>query len=257
MFMPLMVELRRALVFGGERGEGLQKTEKLALFADELLVVPESLPAPAWIDFPAGPIRHGGEALAFAAGRRVAVHPRPAGRRGLGRLLAGVDFVCSDLADAGLNRHIAAQCRRRGIRCNVIDNKELSDVWFMSLIDEPGLLAGLSSRGECAYASKAARLALRPAVARQGRIGRIYSQARAAYLAARGGGESAIGAAGRPGGAPAGAKSALAMLEGLDARPDFAAALAAGDWDGALALALAHAAACAGAAEAPNHETAP
>ena len=28
--MPLMVDIRNAVVFGGERGEGLQKAEKIA-----------------------------------------------------------------------------------------------------------------------------------------------------------------------------------------------------------------------------------
>ena len=42
VYMPLMIDLRKVVVLGGERGEGLQKVPKFAVFTDRLIVVPEA-----------------------------------------------------------------------------------------------------------------------------------------------------------------------------------------------------------------------
>ena len=222
MHMPLMVNLRRVVVFGGERGEGLQKSEKLALYADAVLIVPESRPAAPYIEFPAGPVRFVAEKLAFKQTVQVPLAKQAATRWNIGRHLRGADFVCSDLADRKLNEQISRLCARRGIRCNIIDTKDLGDTWFMSLIDVPGLLTGISSRGECAYAARAAREDLHETLEHQGRISQILSRARAAYLAT-------------PGAKPA--KGALRMLENLNRHPDFRRLCTHNGWDQAAAFA--------------------
>jgi len=178
MYMPFMLKLSHVVVFGGERGEGLQKTEKLALYADSVTVVPESACNLQSMVFPAGPIKHGSEKLSFLKETHVRVAQQSASRWNIGRFLRGADFVCSDLSSRKLNEQIARLCRKRGIRCNIIDTKDLCDTWFMSMIDTEGLLAAFSSHGNCAYASKTARESLLPAVETQGQISLILTKAR-------------------------------------------------------------------------------
>jgi len=162
------------------------------------------------------------EKLAFKQTVRVPLAKQAASRWNIGRYLRGADFVCSDLADRTLNERISHLCAKRGIRCNIIDTKDLGDTWFMSLIDVPGLLTGISSRGECAYAARAAREDLHEDLAQQGRISQILSRARAAYLAT-------------PGAKPA--KGALTMLESLHHNPDFRKLCADSGWDQASVFA--------------------
>lgn len=237
MHMPLMMRLQNVVVFGGERGEGLQKTEKLALYADSVLVVPEQAGGEYCIEFPAGPVQHVAEKLTFSKSVTVCVAPRSASRWNIGHYLHGADFVCSDLADRRLNELIWKLCQKRGIRCNIIDTKDLGDVWFMSLVDVPGLLVGISSRGECAYASRAAREDLHEVLENQGRISLVLSQARKAFLEARR--DVAARGAGSIGSTPP--KGALAMLEALNHHPEFQAGCKTGDWEATLGFALAFA----------------
>lgn len=180
-YMPFMIGIRRALVFAGERGEGLQKAEKLALYAGEVVVVSESDPATwtaesaggRWRDkqtgssakhivFGPGPTRFVDETLAFAREVEAEVLPHAAAyytgsRRRLRNLLAGFDFICSDLSDEAANLAVHAEATRLGIRHTVIDTKQLSDTWFMSLIDAGSLVAGISSRGGAAFYTRKLR----------------------------------------------------------------------------------------------------
>ncbi len=160
MYMPLMIDVRRAVVFGGERGEGLQKTEKLSVYADELLVVPESVFPAEFILLAAGRLPHVGEELSLGTERRVPVAAEAAAAGNAGRFIEGATFVVSDLRDRSLNETISGLCRARGILCNVIDTKDLCSTWFMSLIDTPHLLAGISSKGGCAYYARQTRIEL-------------------------------------------------------------------------------------------------
>jgi siroheme synthase (precorrin-2 oxidase/ferrochelatase) len=148
--MPLMVDLKRVTVFGGERGEGLQKTQKLASFADELLVVAEGQWPLASIDLPAGPQSELKENLPLAAPRSVPVHPRRAADLDaveLESLVAGRTWVVSDLADRTLNQRIKAACDRLGVLCTVVDTKDLCSAWFMGLVRTDHLTVALSTSG--------------------------------------------------------------------------------------------------------------
>lgn len=163
--MPLNIDIRKALIFAGERGEGLQKTHKLARYADEILVIPEG-EAPAEIFVTAGLSPELNEKLVLREERRVPVHPFRAAEADLEALLIpgpGV-FVVSDLADRRLNERISELCRARGILCNIIDTKDLCTVWFMSLIDTPHLSVALSSKGGAAFYSARLREELQPLV---------------------------------------------------------------------------------------------
>jgi len=149
--MPLMVDIRRAVVFAGERGEGLQKTQKLALFADELLVVSEALPQASEIILPAGKLSEVNENLLLKAERRVPIHPVRAAEADLNALIAGATFVTSDLADRSLNERIAGVAKDHHVLCNIIDTKDLCDTWFMSLIETDHLMAGLSTKARATF----------------------------------------------------------------------------------------------------------
>ena len=167
MYMPLMVNIRRAVVFGGERGEGLQKTQKLALFADELLVVPEAPVATSTLVFPAGKLSELKEKLELPQQREVPVHPVVAAKCDLDAVIRGATFLVSDLLDEHLNQQIAQAGERAGVLVNVIDTKPLCNTWFMSLIETPHLLAGLSTKGHAAFFSARLRKKLEPWFARQ------------------------------------------------------------------------------------------
>ena len=150
MYMPLMVDLKRVTVFGGERGEGLQKTQKLASFADELLVVSEGPVVRASIDLPAGPQSELRENLPLRAPRSVPVHPRRAADltdADLATLVTGRSFVVSDLEDRSVNQRIKATCDRLGVLCTVVDTKDLCSAWFMGLIRTDHLTVALSTSG--------------------------------------------------------------------------------------------------------------
>lgn len=148
--MPLMVDLKRVTVFGGERGEGLQKTQKLALFAEELLVVPEARGQGASIDLPAGPQSELKENLGLLEPRSVPVFPVSAGDLdddALGLLIRGRNFVVSDLVDRRVNERIKARADAEGVLCTVVDTKDLCSAWFMSLIRTDHLTVAMSSAG--------------------------------------------------------------------------------------------------------------
>ena len=162
MYMPLMVNIQRAVVFAGERGEGLQKTQKLAVFADELLVVAEALPTSLEIIVPAGRPSEVNENLVLKAERRVPVHSLPAAEADLDALIAGATFVTSDLTDRALNERISAAAKRHHVLCNVIDTLDLCDTWFMSLIETDHLIAGLSTKAKATYYVTRLRQELEP-----------------------------------------------------------------------------------------------
>jgi len=152
--MPLSIDIKKALIFGGERGEGLQKTQKLALFADEILVIPEG-EAPGEILVERGYPSELKEKLYLDQDRVVPVHSQRADAVELEALLQpgpGV-FVVSDLTSRVRNEEISRLCQERGILCNIIDTKDLCTVWFMSLIQTPHLSVALSTRGGAAYYS--------------------------------------------------------------------------------------------------------
>jgi len=151
LYMPLMVDIKRAVVFAGERGEGLQKTQKLALFADELLVVSEAPPSSPEIVIPPGKPSEVNENLVLKAERRVPVHPVRAADADLDALVAGATFVTSDLADRALNERIVAVAQKHHVLCNIIDTRDLCDTWFMSLIETDHLIAGLSTKAKATY----------------------------------------------------------------------------------------------------------
>jgi len=173
--MPLMVNLRRAVVFGGERGEGLQKAQKLACFADELVVVSESPPTADYLVFPAGKPAEVNENLFLKVERRVPVHPQRAAEADLDALIAGATLVTSDLADRGLNERIAVTAHRHHVLCNIIDKKDLCDTWFMSLIETDHLIAGLSTKATATYYVTQLRRTLEPKF--------IHWEKQAAFLA--------------------------------------------------------------------------
>ena len=162
MYMPLMVDIKRAVVFAGERGEGLQKTQKLALFADELLVVSEAVLASSEIVIPAGKPSEVNENLILKTERRVPVHPTRAAEADLDALIAGASFVTSDLADRALNERIAGVAKKHHVLCNIIDTRDLCDTWFMSLIETDHLIAGLSSKAKATYYVTKLRSELEP-----------------------------------------------------------------------------------------------
>ncbi len=162
MYMPLMVDIKKAVVFAGERGEGLQKTQKLALFADELLVVSEAVPTAAEIVLPPGQPSEVAEKLLLKTERRVPVHPVRATDADLDALVAGATFVTSDLADRALNERIVAAAHKHHVLCNIIDTRDLCDTWFMSLIETDHLIAGLSTKAQATYYATRLRKELEP-----------------------------------------------------------------------------------------------
>ena len=99
MYMPLNVDIKRCVVFGGEREEGLQKTEKMAVFADDLLIVPETRDAPDQIHLEAGPLQRVPESLSLSEPRVVPVAPEPARADNVADYVEGATFVTSDLED--------------------------------------------------------------------------------------------------------------------------------------------------------------
>ena len=151
MYMPLMVDVRRAVVFGGERGEGLQKTQKLALYADELLVVPERPVEASEMTFPAGRLSEVNENLSLAAPRTVPIHPVEASRADLDQVIRGATFVTSDLEDRALNEAIVEVAHRHHVLCNIIDTKDLCNTWFMSLVESPHLMGGWSTKATATF----------------------------------------------------------------------------------------------------------
>ncbi len=167
MYMPLMVNIRRAVIFGGERGEGLQKTQKLALFAEELFIVPETTGVSSPLVLPPGKLSLVKEKLYLPQAREIPVHPIPAEDCDLDEVIRGATFVVSDLVDEQLNRRIFEAGERSGVLVNVIDTKPLCNTWFMSLIETPHLLAGLSTKGQAAFFSARLRKKLEPLFSRQ------------------------------------------------------------------------------------------
>jgi len=160
--MPLMVDIKKAVVFAGERGEGLQKTQKLAVFADELLVVAETLPSSLEIVIPAGKPSEVNENLVLKTERRVPVHSVAAAEADLDALIAPATFVTSDLVDRALNERIAATAKKHHVLCNIIDTRDLCDTWFMSLIETDHLILGLSSKAKATYYVTRLRRQLEP-----------------------------------------------------------------------------------------------
>lgn len=72
-------------------------------------------------------------------------------------LLAGADFVIAATDDRALNARVAADCRKRGIPVNCVDEKELCDFYFPALITAGDVTIGISTGG----ASPALAAALR------------------------------------------------------------------------------------------------
>lgn len=178
MYMPFMINVQRAVVFGGEREEGLQKTEKMAMFTDELLVVPETDDAPDTIELDAGPLQRVPESLSLDEPRSVPVASEPAESGNLAEYVGNATFVTSDLEDEALNKELYELCRERNVLCNVIDVKEQCDTWFMSVIDVPNMIAGISTKGGCAFYSQRTRLELEKEFQERSEASRVFTEMR-------------------------------------------------------------------------------
>ena len=196
MYMPFMIGLNRVLVFAGERGEGLQKSEKLALFADEVYVIPEIHPreiikdeAPYDKDtqsfvFKPGPVRWVKEKLIFKKEVLAKVHPVSANTLAKNffkfrKLIKSANYICSDLSDRKLNERIHKICTKLRIRHTIVDTKDLSDTWFMSIIDAGSLLTAISTRGGVAYFARKTREELESLIQERGEMAQILADFRA------------------------------------------------------------------------------
>lgn len=196
-YLPFMLGLQNVLVLGGERGEGLQKTEKLSLYAKQVTVVPENDQS-SWaktapeaplhgqdLIFPPGPVRWVAEKLWFTTERRARIAPHSAAWYcarpwRLKRFLKTFDFVCSDLVNRRENELIHRVCSSLHIRHTVVDTKDLSDTWFMGLVDAGPVLAGISSRGNCAFYSKKLREELELDFSQRAPLAKALAELRAA-----------------------------------------------------------------------------
>ncbi|MFB6347038.1 MAG: bifunctional precorrin-2 dehydrogenase/sirohydrochlorin ferrochelatase [bacterium] len=178
MYMPFMVDVERAVVFGGERDEGLQKTEKMAVFADELLVVPETDDAPSEITLEAGPLERVPESLSLEESRTIPVADEPASQDNIPGYVEGATFVTSDLEDESLNTRIEEAAGERNILCNIIDVKEKCDTWFVSVIDTPNMIAGISTKGGCAFYSQRTRIELEEEFETRSRVSKLFTELR-------------------------------------------------------------------------------
>lgn len=177
MYMPLMIDIKKAVVFGGERGEGLQKIQKLAVYADELLCVPEA-PTASPIVLEAGVQPLTEPTMILPARRLVPVAPEPASLANFATYCQGATFVSSDLLDRTLNEAIAAWCQEHGVLCNIIDTKDLCNTWFMSLIRHDHLQVAISSQGGCAFYSAQTRRELEPKLAWRNEVSRLLTALR-------------------------------------------------------------------------------
>ncbi|MBD3420413.1 MAG: hypothetical protein GF398_09880 [Chitinivibrionales bacterium] len=178
MYIPLMIDLKKAVIFGGERGEGLQKTEKLAAFADEILVVPESNYAAEFIELKSGLQPHVYEKIELQHDRAIPVANFVASYENIATYVYGATLVVSDLNDRQINEAIFRCCVENNIPCNVIDTKELCTAWQMSLIDTPNMMAGISSKGTCAFYTKQTRIELQKEFDHRSKIAEILTELR-------------------------------------------------------------------------------
>lgn len=160
MFMPVIVDIKKAVVFGSDRPEGRQKTEKLSLFADELILVPTHSVDYSSLCIPSGKLQNCAENLVLPNERNIPVISK--GWIGLSEqeiddLISSATYVVSDLSDQSANRLIHRKCLDQGILCTVIDNKEFSNTYFASLIHKPPLTVSLSTSGSCAFYARKCR----------------------------------------------------------------------------------------------------
>ena len=174
-----MVDLKKVVIFGGERGEGLQKTQKRSFFADDLLVVPEVATEQTRLLIPKGRPSELKEKLIRSEERWVPIHPLAAKDADLEALIFQANFVVSDLNDPLINEQIFSIAARRGVLCNVIDTKPLCNTWFMSLVQTDQLLLGLSTKGQVAFLSAQLRQKLQPWVERQDKTARFWVELQA------------------------------------------------------------------------------
>ena len=178
MYMPLMVNLKKVVVLGGERGEGLQKVQKFACFADELLVVPESEYNQKEIVLSPGKQNLLKEDLSLSEKRRIPVAPSIASEESISYYGQGAALISSDLADRELNEFAQNFCELHNILCHIIDTKDLCNTWLMSIIDTPDFQVALTSKGRCAYYLVKAREELTPTVKSMGPWGSIFASLR-------------------------------------------------------------------------------
>lgn len=160
MFMPVVVDIKKAVVFGSDRPEGRQKTEKLSLFADELILVPSGPVDYSVLHIRAGKLESCAEDLELPESRSIPVISK--GWTGLSNqeihnLISPATYVVSDLSDETANQMIYEKCRDQRILCTVIDNKTYSNTYFASLIHKPPLTVSLSTSGSCAFYARKCR----------------------------------------------------------------------------------------------------
>lgn len=209
MYMPVMVDIKSVVVFGGERGEGLRKTEKLAVYADRLTVVPEGPDIPARIVLESGRLPHVTEDLSLPNRCVVEVVQERATIEDVGRHIMGRSLVVSALSDRRINETISRMCARLGILCNIADGRELCSAWFMSLVDSADLLVAVSSKGKCPYYAKRLRIDLTEEIRRREPVAKILGAIRARV---------------------SGGLDHKSVLDAVYHDPEFTAARKAGEW---------------------------
>jgi len=92
--------------------------------------------------------------------------------------ITGATFVTSDLEDPDLNDRIYEICEEKNILCNVIDVKERCNTWFMSVIDVPNLIAGISTKGGCAFYSQRTRIELEEEFEQRSEASQVFTEMR-------------------------------------------------------------------------------
>lgn len=99
----------------------------------------------------------------FGAAVRV-VSPETAGRGFDDADVDGMTLVVAATDDRGVNRRVAAACRRRGVPVNVVDDAGLSTFFFPAVAVKGPFVVAVSTGGRCPVAARMLRDRLAGAV---------------------------------------------------------------------------------------------
>lgn len=92
-------------------------------------------------------------------------------RGSIPKLLASQpDLVIVAIDDTQLSEEITEACRQRGVPVNVVDNSDLSDVIFSSILNSGSLSFAISTQGHCPFYTKQLRKEFTPLIEERGRI---------------------------------------------------------------------------------------
>ena len=142
MKIPLMLNMDGPAIVIGGGNVGMHKISQLSKFDVEIILIDREVPGSEIPDIPQNVTFRKAELAPDNIGEIIPVNAA---------------LVVSALEDRKLNALVADHCRSKGILVNVVDDPELSTVFFTAFSKKGDIVVSITTSGQCPFLARKMR----------------------------------------------------------------------------------------------------